>query len=405
MRPIVLVLALQLLGIATASRPVEAARAWSGAPRLFRPLLADPRENQFRMAFSDYTEQWRYGTDITDSLSRGGYEERSETAWDVAIGATVRLDPMKKLLGWGGPWGRYQLGSPAGVFAHFDRGTKELINADYQFGFALDMLWTGGWSDSSGTRGFSTPVVSSRLTIQHRSTHLGDEYLALGDFGSNQEGHPDEPSLFRHPPVKRVDLSYESVRLILSVESSPGFLLNGRSTLRAYGGGELKWAIRPRTPSNFSSPIAQAGLEWRSAGNEIDPHDGWLARGINAPFGRPYFEVEWFVAGDWKLARPYNFAGCDNPGGDEEAWTPHLWTDCRHGEEFDEYAGSWHAMVGLSLAPGAHRRVPDGGQFLSPEMLIALEWYGGYSPNGQFLDQKLRNHPLYGIVPSITIHF
>jgi hypothetical protein len=385
--------------------PTAAAHTGGGRIQLFRPLTADPRENQFRMVFSDYTENWRYGTDIADSTSQGGFEERTGTRWDVAIGATPRLAPMRRIFGWKGPWHRYQLGLPAGVFARFDNGTKELINSDYQFGAALDMVWSGRWSDTTGVASFDRPVVASRLSVYHRSTHLGDEYLSFGDFGDNQAGHPDEGGLFPHPPVKRVDLTYEAVRGILSTEWAPAFVNSGRSTIRVYGGGELKWAIRPRTPASFSSPIAQAGLELRTAGNQDDPSDGWLTKLVNAPFGRPVFETEWLVAFDWKLARPYDFASCDNPDGGGETWTPHLWTDCRHGHEFAAYAGSWHGMVGLSLVSGAGRRVADGGRRQGSEILIALEWYHGYSPDGQFLDQRLESRPLAYVLPGITIHF
>lgn len=386
-------------GIGAASRP------GTSSIKIFRPLLADPREDQFRMKLAHYREQWRYGTDVTDSTSQGGFEERSGTAWDVGIGANPRLDPMRRMFKWKGPWDRYQFGLSAGVFAYFDRAGKELLNADYQFGTSLDMLWSGLWSDTVGVSGFERPVISSRLSIYHRSTHLGDEYLTLGDFGRNQDGHPDQDELFGHPPVKRVDLTFEAVRGLVSVEMAPDWINAGRSSLRAYAGGELKWAIRPRIPAAFSSPIAQLGFEIRSAGNQEDPHDGWLTRFMNRPFGRPFFETEWFTAVDFKLARPYDFASCDNPDGDGEVWTPNLWTDCRHGRESKSYAGSWHAMIGFSAYSGAHRRIADGGRLLASEILIALEWYHGYSPNGQFLDQRLETSPLAYIVPSITIHF
>lgn len=396
---LLLIIGLCLPSIGTASRP------GTGSIRLFRPLVADPREEQFQMKLVHYTEQWRYGTDVTDSTSQGGFEERSGTAWDVGIGANPRLDPMRRMLKWKGPWSRYQLGLSAGVFGHFDRAGKELLNADYQFGVSFDMLHSGAWSDTIGISGFDQPVVTSQLSIYHRSTHLGDEYLSLGDIGVNLDGHPDQGELFGHPPVKRVDLTYEAIRGLISVEMAPGWINAGRSTVRLYAGGELKWAIRPRTPEALSSPIAQMGIEIRSAGNQRDPHDGWLSRLLNAPFGRPFFETEWFTAVDVKLARPYDFASCDNPNGTGEVWTPNLWTECLYGHEAKSYAGSWHAMIGFSAYSGAHRRVADGGRLQAPEILIALEWYHGYSPNGQFLDQRLQTSPLASVVPSITIHF
>src|SRR5204862_4945259 len=54
------------------------AAGWCGgsarAEAVFRPLIADPRESLSRWRFVGYTEDWRYGTDITDSTSRGGVE-------------------------------------------------------------------------------------------------------------------------------------------------------------------------------------------------------------------------------------------------------------------------------------------------------------------------------------------
>ncbi|HEY3155287.1 MAG TPA: DUF1207 domain-containing protein [Candidatus Eisenbacteria bacterium] len=397
-------LILGLLGTAP-TPPASAAGPPIGAGvYLFRPLLADPREDQFRMNLSHYVEDRRYGTDFTDSTSRGGYERREGTAWDVATGAILRLDPMRRFLGVKGPWIRYQLGVPAGVFTAFD-GRRELMNVDYQVGASFDALWSGDYSDSAGIARFDRVVVASRMMVYHRSSHLGDEYLVFGDMGRNQEGQPDQGWLFHHPPVKRVDLSFEAVRGIVSLEWAPRWLLGGRPSARAYAGGEVKWAILPRAPSNFSSPVVQLGVEFRSAGNQDDPDDGLVTRLLNGISRRAFFESEWFAALDWKLAKPYDFASCDSPMGGGETWTPSLWTDCPYGHEFAHYAGSVHAMIGLILYEGSHRRITEGGRRLTPELLLSLEWYGGYSPNGQFLDQRLRTRPLGYWVPGLTIHF
>jgi hypothetical protein len=371
---------------------------------LFRPLIADPRQDQFRMTFSHYVEDRRYGTDITDSTSLGGTERREGTAWDVAIATVLRMDPMRRVFRAKLPWIRYQLGVPAGVFTAFD-GSRQLINSDYQAGVSFDALWSGDYSDSAGIARFDRPVVTSRLVVFHRSTHVGDEYLAFADIGSNQDGHHDQSWLFHHPPVKRVDLSFEAIRTVLSVEWAPSWLRGGRSTARAYAGGEFKWDILGRVPSNFSSPIGQLGFELRSAGNQDDPDNSFIAKLLNGIFRRPFFESEWFAAVDWKLAKPYNFACCDNPTGDDETWTPRLWTDCPYGREFEDYAGSTHAMIGLILYEGSQRRVTEGGRRLTPELLLSLEWYWGFSPNGQFLDQRLRTRPMGYVVPGLTIHF
>ena len=42
---------------------------------------------------------------------------------------------------------------------------------------------------------------------------------------------------------------------------------------------------------------------------------------------------------------------------------------------------------------------------LVPEWRLALEWYRGYSPNGQFLDQRLRYRPRAYVLPSLSANF
>src|SRR5262245_61850718 len=75
----------------------------SGGVRLFRPLTADPRENQTRWRMGEFTEDWRFGTDVTDSTSQGGYENsRTGVAWEVSAGEVFRWQPLKKFLGWQG---------------------------------------------------------------------------------------------------------------------------------------------------------------------------------------------------------------------------------------------------------------------------------------------------------------
>src|SRR5206468_3526817 len=131
-------------------------------------------------------------------------------------------------------------------------GSGSLLDTDYQFGGSLDVLWQGDYAPEQGIMSFARSAVTSRLTLYHRSSHLGDEYLAFGRFGRNQEGYAPGGLPFDRPPVKRVDLSYEAVSLVVSLERS-----NGRSpaTLRAYGGGELKvdmpWGIGGLVPRNF----------------------------------------------------------------------------------------------------------------------------------------------------------
>jgi hypothetical protein len=378
------------------------------AVRLFRPLLADPRENQFRMKWVRTTEDWRFGTDISDSTSRGGHQRRSGTTWDVGFGETFRADPWEHV----GPikwWRRYQMGIPAGVFANFDRSGAELVNADYQFGLSMDLLLSGSFNDTIGVTSFDRPVWTLRLSGFHRSTHLGDEYLAEGAFGRNQRGVPDEGQIFPHPPVKRYNLSFESARVLLSAECAPGWLARGQSTVRGYAGFEKKLKIATLHPANFRSAIYQAGFEYRSQGNADAPHEGfftWLQTRVY-PMGHGV-DTEYMMALDFKLAKPYEFALADAVGGEAaEVWTPHLWSDGSSGREFRRYAGSWHLIVGVATYQRSQRRAIgihrfDGGR-VTQEAILGLDVYSGYSPSGQFLEQRLRYGPTW--VPSLTIHF
>jgi hypothetical protein len=367
------------------------------ADELFRPLIADPRESISRWRQSSYTSDWRYGTDITDSLSTGGYiEDRTGVQWEIAAGHTFRWRPLRRFLGLEPPWQGYQLGAPAAIFAEFE-SDGSLLNTDYQFGASIEIQWNGDLPRPDSQ--FERALWTSRLSILHRSSHLGDEYLALGAFGENQEGHPDNGTLFEEPPVKRVDLTYETLEALIAFEWAPQ---SGNASARAYVGGEKKfllpsgWGIGARRPANFESPTARVGLEWRSAGNAFDPPDGWVTRAINALARDALVESGWIAALDLRWARPYEFASCDNPTGFGEVWTPHLWTTCPYGREFNGYAGSWRGMIGAAILP---RR------FGSSEWVVALEWYRGYSPTGQFLDQPLRYRPRSYVVPSITAKF
>lgn len=384
--------------------------AAQGTPRLFRPLLADPRENQFRMKWVRSTENWRYGTDITDSTSQGGYQTRTGVTWDVGFGETFRAEPWEKILGWQpGLWRRYQVGIPAGVFANFDRGGAVLVNADYQFGLSTDFLLRGKVNKNQEIAGFDQSVWVLRMMGYHRSTHVGDEYLAEGAFGNNQSGFPDSAELFQYPPVKRYNLSFESARIILSGEGAPRWILGGEATLRGYAGFEKKFKLATHEPSNLHSAIYQAGFEFHSQGNAPRPRPSWFGW-LENRFYPPGHGVltEWVVAGDFKLAKPYEFALADAAeGASGEAWTPHLWSKGTGGREFESYAGSWHLMIGVATYQISDRDVTRTGarppSYMPPVAILGFEWYSGYSPNGQFLDQRLHYRPWWA--PSLTVHF
>lgn len=372
-------------------------------PGVFRPLLADPRESAIHLQVSSFTQDFRYGADVTDSTSRGGWERGvSGVTFDVGGGKTFRLPAWDRMFGWAGPWRRYQLTASALMSSNFDRISNRFVTAtDYQFGGGLEAQWTGPGDDLRGATDFRAPVVTSRTQLLHRSSHLGDELIGQANFGRNQTGPGAGTGLAAYPPIKRTVISHEVLQHQMSVEWAPG--PGRRATLRAYAGGEWMAEISTRKPRHLRSPAYQLGAEWRSLGNvpspAPDPTTGWLRRAL----GRDAIGGGWFAAVDLRLARPFNFASCDNPDGETEVWTPSLWTPCDCGREFRHYAGTWQGMAGLSLFSPRTRR-GDGG-LTSPETLLALEWSRGYSWHGPFLDSPRRTHPRWYVVPSLITHF
>lgn len=390
------------------------ATAHASDVRLFRPLTADPRESQTRWRMSNYTEDWRFGTDVTDSTSQGGViQDHKGFSWEAAGGMTFHWIPLERMGSWKGPWVRYQLGVPAAVFSRFD-GTGILVNTDYQYGVCLDMLWRGDFDAARGITSYRHAAVTSHLTVMHHSSHLGDEYISQGSFGRNQVFPAYQGAQLGKPPVKRMDLAYEDAAFTVSFERSGG---TGQGTLRAYAGAGAKiaaprsWGVGQLEPTNFRSPTYRGGLEYRGSGETDAPSQDLPARLLNQLARGPYFDSEWFLGVDVRLAKPYNFASADNPDGESEVWTPRLWTASPYGREFRNYAGSWRGMIGTAL----HRRAPAAlpGQAgtmtaarpVGPEWIVALEWYRGYAPDGQLQDQRLHYSPRWKFTPSVTAHF
>lgn len=150
--------------------------------RLFRPLLADPREARF-----------------SASLQHHRINGQSFNAASVSFGEEFGFAR--------GHWhgGEYQLGVEGGVFALFnmDTSSHDLENADYMVGFPL--TWRrNAWS--------------YRARLYHISSHLGDEFL------------------LRNPDVERINLSYEAVDGLVSWE---------HNNLRLYGGGGWLFDTQP----------------------------------------------------------------------------------------------------------------------------------------------------------------
>src|SRR5262249_31930145 len=152
-------------------------------------------------------------------------------------------------------------------------------------------------------------------------------YIAFGAFGRNRDADPAPPFLMDHPPVKRVELAYEAITPMLSIEQAVG-----HTTLRGYGGAAVKKRVPSRweggraVPAHPVSPAWRGGLEFRSAGNAPAPPDGVATRALDWALRGKWVETEWFGAVDVRVAKPFGFAGSDNPDGETEVWTPYLWT-------------------------------------------------------------------------------
>jgi hypothetical protein len=376
--------AIRILALALAAAPVPAV-AVGGI--LFHPLIADPREDQIRVQIASFTQDYRYGTDVTDSTTVAGVDAgRRGTEFEVGVGHTFRGPELERMLGWRGPWERWQFGIPAGIFTTFQRVDAQLINAvDYQFGLSIDTRWHG-----DPAREDAGALVESRLVLYHRSSHLADEYVTLSRFGRNQEGI-DGSVLSAFPPIKRVEVSYEALRGIVSVEWN-AFPVSP-STVRFYGGGEIKVPISRREPHRMRSPSGQVGVEFHSAGRREPSAASWL-ESVGRLFGAERLGASWFAAADLRVSRAFEFSGCDNPFGDDEVLTPRLFSTCPYGSE-REYAGSWHGMFGARFAPA----VPASAS----AVMLSLDWYRGYSPYGPFQDQRFQYHPRWFFVPTLTL--
>ncbi len=168
---------------------------------LFQSLLADPKQQQFFMAFARMR-----GLDQVSS--------QAFTAWLVGFGETLgiyRRAGSTPQQGW-------QVSLTAGLFGLFnwDAPSTDLINADYTFGTVIS------WRKID---------TSARLRAYHQSSHLGDEFVLR--VGSSRQNY-----------------AYEAIDGILAQEAGP---------FRLYGGGTL---LLTRDPSSLRRHRLQGGLEF-----------------------------------------------------------------------------------------------------------------------------------------------
>lgn len=175
---------------------------------VFRPLLADPKEPRF---FASY--QHVRIRDAGDSLKAGV----------VGFGMNFGLWGLRQEKNCNG----LQFNIFGAVFSQFnlDTSSSDLINSDFLVGFPLTLR-----------RG----PFSARLRVLHQSSHLGDEFL------------------LSNPGINRVNLSFEEVDALVSLDSSwwrvyggGGYLIHREPVLDR---GTLQWGLELRAPSR-ASPI------------------------------------------------------------------------------------------------------------------------------------------------------
>jgi hypothetical protein len=245
---------------------------------VFRPLWADPKQPQFFAIWQ--ATNVRSGNKSYLNMGSVGFGDNFGL-----IGKRNGCD------GW-------QVGILPGVFAQFDldKESKDLINADYVIGIPIS---------------FRSGLFSGRVRLFHQSSHLGDEFL------------------LNNPGVNRVNLSFEAVEAILSLDAPGGWG-------RIYAGGATAFHVKP---SNIDRNSVHWGVELRG-------------RTIAAPL----------------LAKPL-------PG---TRLTPVFGADFQAIEELN-WTVNTNLVGGLEWSKvGADRR-----------FRILINYYHGYSPYGQFFGTKL----------------
>lgn len=198
----------------------EFASEWLPRDDIFRPLLADPKQPQF---FASYQAARALNLQQSVNVGSVGFGENFG-AWARRAGCD----------GW-------QVGLLGGVFAQFnlDAPSTDLINADYVIG--VPVSWRNG-------------PLSARVRIYHQSSHVGDEFL-LGN-----------------PGFRRINLSFEELEGIFSVDvwrvrlyGGGGYLIHREPDLdrvRGQWGAEIR--LPPLPLPEAGSPVPVVGADFKS---------------------------------------------------------------------------------------------------------------------------------------------
>ena len=171
------------------------------ADDVFRPLLADPKEPRF----SGNLQRVRF-RDVGESVNVAA----------VGFGETFGLWGLRQEKNCNG----LQINIFGAVFSQFnlDAPSSDLINSDFQFGLPITLRHG---------------PLSARLRVLHQSSHIGDEFL------------------LNNPDFKRVNLSFEMVEAIGSLDIG---------WARVYGGGGYLYSRKPA----LDRGVFQWGLELRA---------------------------------------------------------------------------------------------------------------------------------------------
>lgn len=242
---------------------------------VFCPLIADPKATRSFAAYQRGNE-----TDLATDIA--------------AVGIADQFPFLRVAAGRAG--NGIQLGVAGAVFAQFDVGSPsyDLLNADYLIGLPLT---------------FRFGPISGRVRPYHQSSHLGDEFL------------------LRPNPPKRVNLSFESVEGLLSIDVF---------ALRVYGGGE---SFVRRDPIDLPQRLWHGGAELRP-------------RAL-VDFG-PLAVVRLVAAADVKVVNDTT------------------------------------ERTGLSVRAGFEFARPHEAEVGSRRWSLLAEYYNGPSPYGQFHRQEVR---------------
>ncbi len=197
---------------------------------VFRPLLADPKEPRFSATFSRVRFR-----DVDETLSTSA----------VSFGGTFGLWGLRQENNCNG----FQINLFGAVFSQFnlDAPSTDLINSDFQVGVPFT---------------FRHGPFSARLRVFHQSSHVGDEFL------------------LNNPGFNRVNLTFEMIEALISLQST---------WARLYGGGGYLYHREPA----LERGTLQWGLELRAPPNAVPLFGDWMEGLLMAPvFGADFRSVE-----------------------------------------------------------------------------------------------------------------